>query len=324
VGGIIQFFFQWPFLFRRGILFRFRFHFRNSGVRQVLRLILPITVGAGVYQINAMVSHFFAALLEEGSVASLRFSHTLIELVLGIFVISLTTVILPVLSEKASRGDREGMLESLRYAIRLMFLITLPSTFGLILLRYPLITMLFRYGRFTEQSVDMVARALLFHALGLVGIGGMRVVVQMFYSMKDPRTPVYVAAGAMAVNLVLCLWLSGPLRLGGIALAGSVSACCNFIVLLSLLRRRVGRVFDRVVLLSLFKSLVSSLLMSALLWYILSVLREIMARRKLYNGLLTLALIGMSLAAFLLFSLLLRNRDVVSLAQALLRRIRGK
>jgi putative peptidoglycan lipid II flippase len=165
LGGIIQFFFQWPFLRRRGISYRFRGHFRNEGVRQVLRLMVPGAIGAGVYQINALVSQFIAAFLEEGSVAALRFSLTLVELVLGIFVISLSTVILPVLSEKASRGDLEGMKENLRFALRLVFLITLPATFGLIILRYQIITMLFRYGRFTAQSVDMVAHALLFRSM---------------------------------------------------------------------------------------------------------------------------------------------------------------
>jgi putative peptidoglycan lipid II flippase len=322
VGGIVQFFFQWPFLAKRGILYRFRFHFRNRGVVQVLKLMVPGAVGAGVYQINALVSQFIAAFLEEGSVAALRFSLTLIELVLGIFVISLTTVILPVLSEKSSRGDRAGMMESLRYALRLVFLITLPATLGLIVLRRPLITMLFRYGRFTEQSVEMVAYALVFHSAGLVGIGGTRVLVQMFYSMKDTKTPVYVAAVIMAMNIALCVVLSGPLRLGGIALAGSLSAHANFLLLLLLLRRRVGPIVDRRVLLAFFKSLGSSLCMTVLLWYLHRYLREIMLERRLNNALLTLGMIGVGVAVFLLLSLLFRNGDILDLGRSLRERLR--
>jgi putative peptidoglycan lipid II flippase len=293
-----------------------KFHFRNQGVQKVLRLMVPGAIGAGVYQINALVSQFIAAFLEEGSVAALRFSLTLIELVLGIFVISLTTVILPVLSEKSSKGDMDGMKDSLRYALRLVFIITLPSFVGLIILRYPLITMLFRYGQFTDKSVDMVSFALLYHATGLMGIGCTRVVVQMFYSMKDTKTPVYVAAGVMAVNIALCLLLSGPLRLGGIALAGSVSAYCNFFALLYLLERRIGRVVDRGVVVCLFTSAAASLGMGGVLWFGMNRFQAVMNNSRAVNALLTVALIFVGFLVFLLISMLLRNRDVVDLMKA--------
>jgi putative peptidoglycan lipid II flippase len=325
IGGVIQFFFQWPFLARRGFRYRFRFHFRNTGVVQVLRLMVPGALGAGVYQINVLVSEFIAAFLAEGSVAALRFSSTLIELVLGIFIISLTTVILPVLSEKSSRGDPEGMVESLRYALRLVFVITLPATFGLILLRAPIITMLFRYGRFDEQSVNMVASALIFHAPGLLGIGVTRVVVQMFYSMKDTKTPMFVAAGVMALNLALCVLLSESLKLGGIALAGSVAALGNGLFLLYLLRRRLGMgIVDRSVLLAFLKSLAASLALAVVLWYLYRLLQDLMAQRRMYNALLTLAIIAAGLGVFLAVNLLLRNNDLLEIVRAVLKRIKQK
>jgi putative peptidoglycan lipid II flippase len=210
----------------------------------------------------------------------------------------------------------DGMKHSLRYALRLVFIITLPAFVGLIVLRYPLITMLFRYGRFTEESVNMVAYALLFHATGLMGIGLTRVVVQMFYSMKDTKTPVYVAAGVMAVNIALCLLLSGPLRLGGIALAGSVSAYCNFFALLFLLEKRIGRVVDRSVVICLFTSLAASLVMGGVLWFGLDRFQAFMAQSRVANALVTILLIIVGLLVFLLISLVLRNRDVVDLMKA--------
>jgi putative peptidoglycan lipid II flippase len=313
LGGIIQFFFQWPFLKRRSISYRFRGHFRNEGVRQVLRLMVPGAIGAGVYQINALVSQFIAAFLEEGSVAALRFSLTLVELVLGIFVISLSTVILPVLSEKASKGETEAMKDNLRFALRLVFLITLPATFGLMILRYQIVTMLFRYGRFTAQSVDMVAYALLFHAIGLIGIGGTRVVVQMFYSMKDTKTPVYVAAAVMAINIVLCYYLSKPLQLGGIALAQTISSFCNFFSLLYLMSLRVGRIADRSVWIGLVKSTGSAICMAGLLLFLLNLFREFMKGSRAYNAVLTIAIIAAGLILFFIVNLLLRNHDVIEL-----------
>lgn len=319
-GGVLQFFFQVPFLSKRGIRYRFRLKV-SSGVKRVFMLMVPGALGAGVYQVNALVSQFIAAFLEEGTVAALRFSLTLIELVLGIFIISITTVILPVLSEKASKGDREGMKKNLSFALRLCVLITLPSTIGLMVLRHEVITMLFRYGRFTENSVRMVATALVYHAFGLAGIGGTRVLVQMFFSMKDMKTPVYIAAGAMIVNLVLCYYLARPLRLGGIALAGSISSYCQFIFLIIILQRRVGRIVDRRTLLSSMKSLLSCALMGVVLYYLRGALGIVDGTRAT-QALLTVGMIGAGVIVFILVNLSLKNRDIIELIRVIAGKIR--
>ncbi|MFW6180432.1 MAG: murein biosynthesis integral membrane protein MurJ [Spirochaetota bacterium] len=323
-GGVVQFFFQMPFLRRLGISYRFRLRPRNRGVVRVFRLMVPGAVGAGVHQLNILAAQFITASLGEGSVAALRFSVTMVELVLGIFVISLTTVILPVLSGKSARGDLEGMKESLRFALRLVLIITFPATVGLLLLRFPLIRMLFRYGRFTEESVGMVSGALLYHSLGLAGIGASRVMVQMFYSLKDTRTPVYLAAMVMAANVALCFALRGPLGLGGIALAGSATAFMNYLLLAWFLRRKVGGFLDRATGISALKSLGASLAMLAALYALRETAAEFLARGRLYN---TLGTLGLILAGVLLFtaaSLVLKNRDILALRDALARRLLGR
>jgi len=311
-GGIVQFFFQWPFLAKMGIRYRLHFNFHSQGVKRVFMLMVPGAVGAGVYQINALVSQFIAAFLEEGTVAALRFSLTLIELILGIFVISLTTVILPVLSEKSARNDMDGMKDILRYALRLMFLITMPAMVGLIILRYPIVTMLFRYGRFTAESASLVSYALLFHAAGLPGIGGNRVLVQMFYSMKDTKTPVYVAGAAMVINLLLCYYLRYPLRIGGIALAGTVSSYSTLFLLLLLLRRRVGVFMNRLYI-SFMKSSVAAVCMGAVILLIYSPLKSVMQMGRSYNAGITLGLIAIGLCVYIAVSVLIKNRDITEL-----------
>lgn len=321
-GGFLQFFFQWPFLMKRGVVYRLRFHFSNPGVKKVLLLMLPVVIGAGVYQINVLISEFIAAFLEEGSVAALRFSNTLMELVLGVFIISIATVILPVLSEKSAKGDLEGMRENLAFSLRLTFLITLPATFGLMILRYPIVTMLFRYGRFNLSSVDMVSGALLFHAAGLVGIGGTRVVVQMFYSMKDTKTPLYIAGVVMVINVVLCYFLSKPLKLGGIALAGSISSFCNLIFHLISLRLRIGTVINREVIISFLKSFLAAFVMSAFIFFMLQRLGGIMKQSRVYNATLTIMMIVTGLGVFFFMNILLKNRDIVEFKKVVMKRLR--
>jgi putative peptidoglycan lipid II flippase len=330
LGGVLQFFFPLPFMAKKDVRFRFVFHIANPGVRRVFLLMLPAMVGAGVYQINVFVSDFIAALLEGGSVAALRFSNTLVEVVLGIFIISISTVILPALSSRASKGDLEGMKSSLSFALRLVFLVTIPAALGLFVLRTPIIRMLFRYGAFNEQSTAMVSYALAFQALGLCGVGGARVTVQMFFSMKDTKTPVYVAAAAMAVNLGLCFLLAFPLgsvfriRLGGIALAGSTAAYVNFLLLLFILERRVGRVLDRAFFISAAKAACAAALMALPLWYAVRTFGDRMAPSRLVSAGFTLALLLGGVALYFIFNLLLGNGDIVHLKDIFLNRLKGK
>lgn len=323
-GGVLQFIFQIPFLTKRGIHYRLMFQFKNPGVRKVFFLMIPGAIGAGVYQINTLVSQLIAATLAEGSVAALRFSNVLVEVVLGVFVISISTVILPALSELSSKGDREGMVAGLRFALRVVFLITLPSAFGLIVLRFPIIRMLFRYGRFTEESTALVAYALLFHSMGIPGTGGTRVSVQMFFSMKDTRTPVYVAGVAMAINLALCWVLSRRLGLGGVALAGTISAFCNFFLLLAILRRRVGRIIDKGVVRSFLKSFVSSAVMAASLYFLLAAFRDAMSASRLRNAGYTLLFLLCGVLIFGTLNIALKNRDVLTLKDSLRDKLKKK
>jgi len=320
IGGIIQFSFQLPFLLKKDITYSLSFDFKNAGMKKVFQLMVPGAIGAGVYQINALVSQIIAASLEEGSVAALRFSNTLVEVVLGVFVISISTVILPALSEKSSKSDIDGMKKNLSFGLRLVFLITLPSTFGLLVLRYPIIRMLFKYGKFTEESTQMVAYALLFHSIGLVGIGGMRVVVQGFFSMKDTKTPVYIAVVAMAINLLLCYLLSKPLRLGGIAFASTISAYSNFLLLVYILKKKIGRIIDKETVSSFLKSAASSIIMAVVLYILLRNLSSIMMKSRLENVLITLLLIVIAIIIFFLINILLKNGDVLELKNLILRK----
>jgi putative peptidoglycan lipid II flippase len=211
-----------------------------------------------------------------------------------------------------------------------VFLVTIPATFGLFVLRYPIIRMLYQYGKFTEQSTAMVAYALAFQALGLCGVGGARVVVQMFFSLKDTKTPVYVAAVTMAVNLGLCYALPFPLgsvfqfRLGGIALAGSIASYVNFLLLLVILERRVGRLVDRTLVVSVVKGTVASGLMAAALWYGARFFGGRMADSRLANAGFTLVLLVAGVALFLLLSLLLGNGDIGKVKDLIMKRLEGK
>lgn len=241
VGGLFQLLFQLPYLYKTGVRFRATFAgLKDDAVKQVSKLFLPGILGAGVYQINTAVAQIVATSLNEGSVASLQYSLRLQELVLGVFAVSIAQVILPTMSEQAAVGNHKGLRDTLEFSVGLLALVTIPATIGLMLLGVPIVRVLFEYGRFDAESTRMTTWALYFHSAGILFIALQRNVVQVFFAMKDTRTPVIVALIVMGVHIALCFLLAGPLENGGIAAAGSIAAVLNVILLYMLLRRRIG------------------------------------------------------------------------------------
>lgn len=242
LGGVFQMAFQIPFLRGKGLSFRATFAgLRDPAVKKVALIFLPGIFSAGIYQINVFVSQIIAAGLDSGSVASLQFSLRLQELVLGIFAVSVATVMLPTLSEQVHRKEFDDVKETLLYSINLLGFVTIPAMAGLALLGTPIVRMLFEYGRFDAESTRMTVYALYFHTAGIFFIAMQRNVVQVFYAMEDLKTPTMIAAIVMVLHIALCYLLAVPLKHGGVAAAGSIGAVVNVALLVWVLRKRIGR-----------------------------------------------------------------------------------
>lgn len=261
LGGVAQLVFQWPFLKRKGIDFGFRFEPSHPGVKRVAALMAPSVLGLAVTQLNVMVSTFLASYLPEGSVSYLYYADRLLEFPMGIFAIAVATAILPVMSEQAARKDLGNLRETLSFALRLVFFVTLPAMIGLIVLRQPILNLLFQRGAFTAHSTEMTAQALLYYSLGLAGFAGVRIIVPAFYSLQDTKTPVKIAFATLVANAVLGALLMHPLKHGGLALATSLAAGMNFALLVFLLRKKMGKIGLGKIVRSFFKSLGASVVM---------------------------------------------------------------
>jgi putative peptidoglycan lipid II flippase len=262
VGSVLHLAIQTPQLLRKGFAYRPLIDVFHPGVREVGRLMLPRVLGLATVQINFLVNTFLASGLAGGSVAALNYAWMLMFLPQGIFAMSIATAAFPTFSDLAARGKNEELRQTLSDTLRLILYLAIPSSVALIMLRQPLTALLLQRGQFDPSSTVMVAWALQFYALGLVAHSILEIVTRAFYSLHDTRTPVLIGAGAMIVNIILSLILIGPLLHGGLALANSVATTGETVVLLVLIRRRLGGLRGGPVLRSVLKTAMASLLMA--------------------------------------------------------------
>ena len=272
VGGIFQFFLQVPQLVKRGMSFQFGVSFTDPGVRRVAKLMVPGFVGIGIAQINLLVDTIFAnaKVMPEGSLVSLYVADRVTELVLGGYAIAVATAILPMMSHQASAGDHEGMKKTFLFALRIVSFITIPAAVGLVILREPIVQVLFQHGRFVAESTRLTARALLYYALGLPAFAAVKLIVPAFYSTQDTRTPVRVAVITMLANILLnvvfLVYFFAKLKNGGPALASALAAYLNVFTLFAIFRLRFGRLGTRDVAASLAKIAVCASAMGVVCW----------------------------------------------------------
>lgn len=244
-AGILQLAVQVPSLVRLGLLPRPRWGWRHSGVRRILKLMIPTLIGSSVAQVNLLLDTVIATFLMAGSVSWLYYSDRLLEFPLGVFGVALSTVILPNLSRKFALQNPEGFSATLDWALRLAVIITLPAALGLAVLAVPILVTLFQYEAFTMADVDMASLSLAAYAAGLPAFIAVKVLAPGFYARQDTRTPVRIAITAMVSNMLLNLLFvvsllavdfRGPHT--GLALASSAAAYLNAGLLYRSLRRQ--------------------------------------------------------------------------------------
>ena len=239
VAGALQLVVLFPILWRFGYRFRFLPQFRSENVREVGRLVLPGLVGAGIYQLNVLCDRVLAGWLGAWAVTSLYYSERLVYLPIGVFAVALSAACLPVMSRACARNQPDDMLDALFYSLRHILFLSLPCVLGLMLLGDMVINLIFRHGAFGDDSFRATLGALLFYAPGIPLFAALKIIRSGFYSRKNTSTPMKVSAGCLALNLALNLILMGPMQQRGLALATSISAGVNCLLLLLLLYREL-------------------------------------------------------------------------------------
>jgi putative peptidoglycan lipid II flippase len=316
VGGALQLLVQVPLLVRHGMRFRFGISFRHPGIRSVARLMVPGFFGIGIYQVNFFVDTIFATApkMPSGSVTALYIADRVMELVLGGYAIAVATAILPMMSHQAAAHDFEALKKTFAFSLRIVSFITIPATVGLMVLREPIIRVLFEHGEFVARSTELTARALLYYAIGLPAFAAIKLIVPAFYSTQDTRTPVRVAAYTLFVNIILnTLFLKTFFQTfsnGGPALATSLAAYFNFFTLFFVFRQRFGRLGTLSILVSLGRIAICSAAMGLLCYGMLK-LSGFETYRHLFPQILVFTLmIVAATVAYIALAWLLRCEEV--------------
>ena len=316
LGACLHLLIQLPDLFRLPKRhYTFTLGLGNPFVREVILLMGPRLISVATLQVNAVVTGIIANRLPTGSFSAINFAFPIMTMPLVIIGSGIGIATLPTFSAQVARGEMSALRNSLTAALRGVLLLAIPATLGLILLRQPLIAFLFQRGNFTALSTDMTAWALLWYTVGLVFHCVLEILVRAFFALHDTKTPAFVSAGAMGLNIVFCFAFStlfsriGWMPLGGLALAMSVSTGIETITLLLLLRKRMHGIQARDLAMGTGAAVIGTLGMSA------AIIFWLVASQHYPAALTTLAGVAIGGITYGLVLLLLRVPELKSLGR---------
>ena len=327
IGGSLQLLVQLPALRRAGYVFRPDFHWRDAGVRAILRLMGPSVIAASTTQVNVLVNSAFASELGDGPTFWLSAAFRLMQLPLGVFGVALGTVSLPLLARMAATGNTGAFRSELARGMRLAFLLTIPASIGLMMLAEPIMSVLYQHGRFDAYQAAEAAGALRFYAIGLCGYAALKVLVNAFYAIDRRKTPMVVSFIAVALNLLLNFTFTRRLGWGhrGLALSTACVATSNFLILYALMRGHLGRLESRAMLILLGKIAVAGAVLGAICWLGMHYLLADWARQPFWPKLAALTLvITAAAAAFFACTSALGIAEVHDITRAVQRRLQRR
>lgn len=240
IGGFLQLAVQLPLLWKVGYRPARVLDWRDEGLRQIVKLMLPAVAGLSATQVNVFINTFYAASCMEGSVSWLNYAYRLVHLPQGLFGVALSVATLPVVSRFAAQNDLPALKSSFESALSLAFLLTVPAAFGLAVLADPIIAVIFQHGRFTGWDTRQTAAALVYYSLGIFAFAGVKILVPVFYALNNTRIPVAGSFLTVGANLLFINLTLTALQHRAIALSTSLSMVVNFLFLGVMLFRFVG------------------------------------------------------------------------------------
>lgn len=343
LSGLVQIFIHIPTLRKNKLYYRFTPQFSHPGLKLVVTRMAPIVFGLAIVQINVLLdsviavgfsapqngpdNFYFLGMnihfpLKVGAASVLYYSDRLIQFPLGVFGIAMATAVFPLFSSHAVREDWGSFSITFNKALKFIFFIGIPASLGIIMLREPIIDLLYRRNQFNTESAYRTSQAVLFYAMGIWAYCGLHVLIRAFYSVKDTATPVKIGAMCVGLNLILNLSLIWVLQEGGLALSTAISAIVQIIILTVILQKRLRIKIENEVIVSLQKTVVASIAMAFACWFILRLFPDLNGGSSLFfKGIRLFVPILFACAAFSITSFLLKSEEFGEMVRLSLRKI---
>ena len=312
IGGVLQLVLQLSVLVRKGFYIWRKAKMMHPGLKKIGMSLPPVILGGAVYQINIVVGTLLGSLLSEGSVTYLYFADRLVQFPLGVFAIAASTAVLPSLSRQAAAREVDEVRKTFAHALKLVFFISIPATVGLIVLKEPIVALLFQRGEFDAAATRLTVQAVLYYSLGLWAFSAVRIVAATFFALQDVRTPVFIAIISIIANIILGVLLMKPLNHGGLALATSLASVLNLGLLMHALRAKLGDLGWKSIALSAGKALLGALAMGAVVWLSAEIVFPLENKSAIGLLLGVTINIGIGLCIYGIISYILKNQELTS------------
>ncbi|PIE55720.1 MAG: murein biosynthesis integral membrane protein MurJ [Desulfobulbus propionicus] len=315
LGGALQLMMQLPTLRLAGFRFITRLNFHEPGLKKIMVLMLPATIGLSATQINIFVNTNFAASCAQGSVSWLNYAFRLVQLPIGLFGVAFAIAATPVLARHAATKDISGLRQTFTSSLVMVFSLTIPASVALILLGSPIIRLIFEHGAFTATDTLRTAEALSCYATGLFAYSAIKVLVPTFYAIGKTRYPVIGSFLAVGANILIISSTIDVLQHRAIALSTSAVMALNFFFLAVVLYRQLQGYPLRELLLGLVKICFATLVMAAVLTGLLTVLDDWLQGMIIMQFLAVLLLVTGGGAVYALALYLARLPEFIRLYQ---------
>ena len=333
LGGMTQYLCQWPKLRKIGLRYRPDLALSDPGLRQMLLLMGPAVIGAAAVQVNVVVNSIFASqitdaagVVMDGPVSWLGYAFRFMQLPLGLFGVAVASATLPSISRSAGQGRISEFRETLSRSLGLVFLLTIPSAVGLIVLSRPLVGVVFQRGEFTATDTEQTALALSFYCLGLAGYAAIKVLTPAYYALNDVRIPMAASVASIFLNYSLNWTFVRVLGWGhgGLAFSTSLVATFNFLVLFWLMRIKIEGIEGKRLALDLIKIVVASALMGLCCWLSSISIQDVFGEGSMGRLLTLIISVPLGLAILYGSCRFLGVQELEAAQQAITGRLRGR
>ncbi|MGY5267769.1 murein biosynthesis integral membrane protein MurJ [Paraclostridium bifermentans] len=326
IGLSLQFIFQYPFARKKGFKYRPYINLKDEYLKRMLWLIGPVLIGVAVTQVNSIVDRTIASTLVEGSISALNYATKLNQFVMGMFIVSISSVIYPMLSKLSTENNKKKFKESIVTAINVVTLIIIPISVGAIILAEPIVKLLFQRGEFDARATQMTAIALIFYSIGMLGFGLRDILGKIFYSLQDTKTPMINGIIAMVLNIVLNLAFVKytNMGLGGLAFATSISSLVTIALLSVSLRRKIGAFGGKKIISVLIKSIIAALLMALVTKFTYNVIDAFLSAGFIQDAIKLAISVGLGAIVYAISIIVLRVDEVKLIFKMINKKVKRK